>query len=222
MSLDNQKPPSDEDVKHWINRRGDSFDNNFNAIRDVSAKVGDEALRFVGLAQLGGIAGCLGFIGALKHGSSPIIYAIVAYVIGVVFLLLSHLFRYQSLVNSGRFVMRQAAEFARKPTVEVSQRLDGEAEARDAAFFDWSAHAAIASALMFVIGCGFAIMGALQVRDLPSGPSPTALTGTLDAAKAAAHALRPRPGPISDPLQPPPQSAPGVLKEANDADPQRK
>lgn len=166
--------PTAEDIKDWINRTSERYSADFDAIKDVSAKAGDEALRFIGLAQLGGIAGCLGFIGAVKHGSPPIGVALVAFIVGVAALLAAHLIRYLNLIKVGSLIVHRASEFARSPTPETYWRLQKEARARDEAFLDWSVVAALLSGLLFFVGAGFA--GYAAYAESPIQPTVAAAT----------------------------------------------
>jgi len=148
--------PTAEDIKDWINRTSERYSSDFDAVKDVSAKAGDEALRFIGLAQLGGIAGCLGFIGAVKHGSESIGVALLAFIVGVAALLAAHLIRYLNLVRVGSLIVHRASVFAKNPTAETYWRLQEEARLRDEAFRDWSVVAALVSGALFFVGAGFA------------------------------------------------------------------
>lgn len=156
MTDQKQSGPTAEDIKEWINRTSERYSSDFDAVKDVSAKAGDEALRFIGLAQLGGIAGCLGFIGAVKHGSESIGVALLAFIVGAAALLAAHLIRYLNLVRVGSLIVHRASVFAKNPTAETYWRLQEEARLRDAAFLDWSVVAALVSGALFFVGAGFA------------------------------------------------------------------
>jgi hypothetical protein len=188
MTDQKQSGPTAEDIKEWINRASDRYSKSFDAIKDVSAKAGDEALRFIGLAQLGGIAGCLGFIGAVKHGSKPICWALVAFTVGIAALLAAHLIRYLNLVRLGRFIVGQAVVFAKQPTPQTYWRLQEEAHTRDAKFIDWSVVAALVSGFLFFLGAGFAGYAAYVEP---------AIQPTVTVSASASHSVSLQPSAIS-------------------------
>ncbi len=173
MDTGHRGVPTDEDMKDWIKRRSDGFAADFAATRDVSAKVGDEALRFLGLAHLGGIAGCLGFVGALKQASTMIGGALAVFIAGVVALLAAHLIRYRMLMLTAVFIKDQSREFADRPTVQTAHKLDKEARARGRTYIDRSLYAALVSAGLFVLGSALAASAALQVKG-PASPQQAA------------------------------------------------
>ncbi|WP_454756987.1 hypothetical protein [Cupriavidus campinensis] len=159
--------PTYEEVKDWIKRRSDGFSNDFDAARDVSAKVGDEALRFLGLAHLGGIAGCLGFVGTLKQSSVVIGVALAVFILGVVCLMVAHLLRYLSVMQVARHISTQSHEFAANPTAAVSERLYHETKEWQKRRHDSPLSAALASAALFVVGSAAAAYAALTITPLP-------------------------------------------------------
>ena len=148
--------PTAEEIKDWRNQVFEVYSSRYEAIADVSAKAADEALRFIGLAHLGGIAGCLGFIGAVKHGSQSVGLAIAVFTFGVAALLAAHLARYRALMNSGKHVVRQSEEFAASPTRETYYRLRGESSIKDESYRDWSKDLAVLSGAAFFLGATLA------------------------------------------------------------------
>lgn len=156
MSQDTGRGPSPEQIKEWRTQVFESYSSRFEAISDISAKASDEALRFIGLAHLGGIAGCLGFIGAVKHGSPAVGLAIVVFTFGVAALLAAHLARYLALMKSGKRVIRQSEEFAGDPTRETYYRLRDEERLRSESSRDWSLVLAVSSGAAFFVGAAVA------------------------------------------------------------------